>query len=313
MGRKNQTVKRTGSAAGFHYVNLYQLCARKFYFRYILRWQPKFLPLPLIQGSAFHEGKATWYTSKSKAKAIAKCLEVIDESEGEVREQSDLAWLRKRLPILLEGWVDSWGKRDLQEFKVFAVEKEIKAPLGESGFVFTLRPDTILQSKATKLYHIMETKTSGFSKRLTEEGVYYGDQATAYIWGVQKVMGIEVYGVQPDIAYWNTNARDTSNIDYPRTPMVTRTPYQLGMFEAATTQLMTEITQKAAALSGGFAPEVLFPRNSFYCVAYGKPCEYAMYCGKQCDKKTKTPHDFVKDATKRGLGSLVADSLAIRG
>lgn len=311
MGKVNP-VKRTGSMSGFHYVNLFQLCPRKFYFRHVLRWRPKHTALALVQGSAFHEGKATWYTTKSKSKALAMAARVLDESEGEIASVAELDWVRKRIPILLGGWIDSWGKRDLQEFKVVAVEKELKVPVGDTGFVFTMRPDTILKSKSTGLVHIMETKTSGFSKKITEDAVYYGDQATAYIWGVQKIMGLEVYGVQPDIAYWNSRATDVNNIDYPRTPMVMRSPFQLEMFEASMAQLFTEITQKVEALEKGYRPEVLFPRNSFYCVAYNKACEYAAWCGKPCDRKMRAPSEFTRERSHK-IGDLVADSLAIQG
>ena len=78
-----------------------------------------------------------------------------------------------------------------------------------------------------------ESKTSGTSISLTENGVSHGDQVTTYLWGAKeavKKLGLDpndVCGVQPDISYWNTKAKKESNIQHIRPDLVYRSPENL--------------------------------------------------------------------------------------
>ena len=195
------------------------------------------------------------------------------------------------------------GKNDLVQYKAVEVEKELVVPIGETQFKMTMRPDAILQDKDTKLVLILETKTSGFSHRLTSEAVYYGDQATAYLWGTRKMKPkLNPYAVMPDVAYWNKTTRDVNNIQFIRSDLVFRNEFQTSMFENAMKQLFTEVTQKAEALKRGFNPDVLFPRNCYYCLSYGQVCEYAMVCQQDVKAMKKVPDGMRKDPKKRDLG-----------
>jgi hypothetical protein len=308
------STKRTASHAGFHFVNLYQCCPMKFYLRYIEGLAPKVTSNPLILGSAFHEAKAAWYLGKTQTAALSIGLATVEEAKGELKD--DLAYneIQFRLKGLFPGWLEQFGKRDRAEYKILAVEKEIKLPIVGTKFVMTMRPDAIVQGKATKLIIVMETKTSGFSHRITSEAVYYGDQATSYILGAQKVLGFKVYGVQPDIAYWNSQTRDPSNRKFLRTDIVFRDQWRLDQFEQSMGQLFAEITQKANALQKGFTAETLFPRNSYYCLSFSHPCEYVEICGK-CLKdrmvKSTIKQLFRVDSKPKNPGQLVADEIAV--
>jgi hypothetical protein len=302
-------VKRTGSSAGFHYVSLFQCCQRKFYFRYVKGWRPKFLPNPLVLGSAFHEAKAAWYQGKSQRTAKGTGYQVIEESKPEIEGPENEKEIIFRFNGLFDGWMERFGHYDRENFKVLAVEKELKVRIAGTDYVMTMRPDAVLQAKTGGKPIIFETKTSGFSHRITAEGVYYGDQATTYLWGVRKAMGIDVYAVQPDIAYWNKQSKDSNNRQFLRTDLVFRSDYQIAMFEASMAQLFGEITQKVNALTKGFDAAVLFARNTHYCLSFSHPCEYAEICGTDVSR-CKRPSMFVPEQRGRKLGSLVPDSLA---
>jgi len=303
-------IRRKGSAAGFHFVNLYQCCPRKWYFRFLKGWSPKMTAKPLILGSAFHEGKAEWYKGKSLKVCLNTALAIVEEAKPELLEE-DYLDISYRLPCFLSAWVETYGKMDRQEFKPLAVEKEYSVPLGQSGYFMTIRPDAILQSKVqTDLVIIMETKTTGFSHRVTSEAVYYGDQATAYTWGARKVGKIPVYAVQPDIAYWNKMTRDPNNIKMVRTDLVFRDEARCLNFEKGMTQLFVEMSQKAEAYRKGWDPWVLFPRNSHYCLSFSTPCEFAEICGQDCEKR-RVPSGFRKVGGVRKIGGYVEDSIAV--
>lgn len=304
--------KRRESSSGFHYVNLYQCCQRKFYFRYVKGWKPAVTPAPLIFGSAFHEAKAAFYQGESEKKAIQVGMKVIGESAHELENAEVAEELEFRLPHLMHYWVEAFGRNDLVEYKVLAVEKELVVPIKGTPWVMTIRPDTILENKMSGMKFVMETKTSGFSHRLTTEAVVAGDQATAYLWGVKKMLYEDVYAVLPDVAYWNSRSKNLENIAMVRSDVVMRSDYALEMFEMGMSRLFTEVNQKMAAV-GSVDVRVLFPRNSFYCLSYSKQCEYTGVCMEECEGR-KCPGGLKQErkSKERALGKYVDDSLAIQ-
>lgn len=301
-------LKRSGSAAGFHFVNLYQCCPRKWYLRFLKGYAPKLVAKPLILGSAFHEGKALWYKGKGEVAAIDIATRIIEESKENLAE-GVYDEVMFRVPHLLHYWIEAFGERDLEQYKVLAVEKELKVPLLDTGMEMTIRPDTILEDRFSKLVFIMETKSSGFSSRITGEAVYYGDQATAYAWGVRKVMKIEPYAVQPDVAYWNKQTRDLANMKFTREDLVFRDEERCNRFEKGMAQLFTEMTQKAEAYKRGFDPWMLFPKNTHYCLSFSTPCDFAEVCHQDCEKLKRTPRGFKKEGGLK-IGSYVEDTIA---
>lgn len=278
--------------------------------RYLKGFRNDMTAKPLVQGSAFHEGTAAYYLGKSEKKSIQIALSIVEEEKEHMR-QEDYEDVLFRIPHFIHYWIEQFGKRDLAEFDIIAVEEELKVPLLDTGYIMTIRPDAIVRVKSNHdLVYIMEKKTSGFSHRVTSEAVYYGDQATAYIWGVRKMMQIPVYAVQPDIAYWNKQTRDLSNMKFIRGDLVFRDEYQTDCFERGMAQLFLEVSQKAEAYKQGFDPWTLFPRNSHYCLSFSTPCDFAEVCMKDWERKRAgTPHGFTKTRTVKRLGSYVADPI----
>jgi hypothetical protein len=304
--------KRGASAAGFHYANLYQCCPRKWYFRYIKGFQNKIVGRPLILGAAFHEGKAMFYQGATSAKAVQAALDIVELSkkEMEIEEYKEVLF---RIPIFLRAWIDTFGRNDLKEYKFLAIERQFEVPIEGTPFKMTIRPDAVVQTKVEKTILIMETKTSGFSSRVTEEGVAFGDQATSYLFGVKKMTKWKPMAVLPDIAYWNSKTRNTENIRMIRGDLVFRTDEQIRNFEKSMGQLFQEMSQKAQAYKEGFDPWVLFPRNSYYCVSYSTPCEFAGICRENCELMKKPPVGFKKIGGIKPIGGYVEDQIGIIG
>jgi len=313
----NPVVKRRESTLGFHYFNLFQCCPRKFYFKYFKRFVPKYINRALIQGSAFHEGKAAFYLSRSKSLktreqvAIQTALKVLEESRGELEDEETYKDIEFRVPNMLHYWIAEMGIADLSNYKVIAVEKQLTVPIQNTPYSMTVRQDAILQDKQNGLIYIFETKTSGFSHRLTSEAVFFGDQATAYIWAARKGLGLDIFGVVPDITYWNKNSTALTNIQNIRGDIVTRSEYALESFEKMTAQILTEINQKAQAYKAGYDPWILFPRNCYYCLSYSVKCDYSGICYENCEKMKRPPVELKIDRSVRSIVKRIEDPIAI--
>ena len=303
--------KRSESSSGFHFFNLYQCCPRKFYLRYHLNIKPKFTTPALLFGSAFHEGKAIFYTTKSEAKALAMAEAVFKSGKKELEFQDDFKDQLWRLQNMLHFWIEQKGKQDLNRYKVLYVEKEINVPIAHTLYVMTQRHDAIVQDKMTKLVYIMETKTSSFSSRVTSDAVRLGDQATSYLLGAKKVLNLDVYGVVADVSFWSKQSKTVDGIKNVREDVVTRTPYAIENFEKGVAQILSEINQKSLAYKRGRDPWLLFPRNSHYCTAYSNPCEFNSICYENCEIMRSLPPKFKRGPKKRGMTDLINDSFAV--
>jgi hypothetical protein len=262
--------------------------------RYLYQISTKFTAVPLINGSAFHEGKAEFYLTKSEKKAISKCKSEIKARRKEFQDEADYFEVIDRCPQLLSNWILELGKEDLKRFKIVGVEREFKILVPGTNFYMTVRIDFIGDDKSSLDRYIYETKTSSFSEKTTKFGVYYGDQATIYTWAVETALKKKIAGVVPDIAYWNKAAKSSGNIHCFRGDIIERGPTRIKQFLGGVAQLQSEIAQKVEAFKEGYDPYVLFQRNTHYCNAFFKPCEFGEICNGDITKMTRLPIGFTK-------------------
>jgi len=303
---KAKPILQKESSSGFHFYNLHQCCQRKFYIKYVCRLVPNKVAPALVNGSAFHEAKEVYYLTGSPKKAIDAAEKYVKKNHEFFQDEDAFDNILYRLPIIVGRWIDKFGEYDRKQYKFLAIEKEFKVELpaikGYPRIYVTIKPDAIVQDKASKDIYIMETKTSGFSIDLTNNGVHYGDQATTYIYATRKCLKKEVYGVIPDIAYWNTRSKEESNIQIIRGDIVIRKERDLEVWEKSVRQEFLEISQKVEAVKKGYDEDALFRRNTFYCLSYGKPCEYAEICRMKLTSKTELPYGFTSYKRKEDLG-----------
>ena len=285
---KGETRQRE-SWGGFHFFSLYRNCARKFFIRYLLNIETAFTSQALVQGGAFHSGKATWYKKRTQKAALEEVNRYIEEAWPEMDDES-YDWVISRTPEMLQKWIEDFGKRDLKQYKILLIEDEIVALVpGTDGFYVTMRPDTVLQDKQWGYTYIMETKTTGFSLPQAEKGVYYGDQATMYIWGVSHIKHLEVDGVLSDVCYWHKKSKDPSKITCLRGDIITRTPEDLDSFIRGAASTINEIAQKVAAWNEGVNEDDLFPHSTDRCMDFFRPCEYADICRSRLCRESRLP------------------------
>ena len=296
--------KSSASGAGFHFYNLYQCCPRKFYLRFVCGLAEKETPASLVFGAAFHEGKAAFYRTHSPERGNNCARRYVQANGGDTA-------LVLRVTALLNAWYAKFGYADLRKYEFVSIEQEMTIYL-LNDFVFTGRPDAVVRSKFDPdSYIILETKTSGTSRELTEQSVRFGDQATSYAALVSAVLGIpaETLAIQPDIAYWNRKASLESNIDCYRPESFCRTENDIVEFRNSVGQVYSEMSQKIAALPA-HDPVQLFPRNTYYCMSFFKPCIYADICRLKIGLKHR-PVGFRK-CRPYDLNAVAADELALQ-
>ena len=287
--------KRRESHAGFHFFNLFQNCPRKFFLKYPVGWTPFYTEPPLIEGAAFHEGKAHFYKHGSIEDARKLVEREIKRRKNDYEQESAYERGLYRVPILFTHWALDWGELDLETYEFLEVEVGRKATL-PNGFYLTVRPDAIGRRKDDGRIYILETKTTGYSVLITEQGVYYGDQATSYLYATaQAHPSWPIEGVVPDISYWHKGSTDPTKIKNSRGAVVRRSPEQLRQFGLSTMNIISDISQRVKAVQAGIDPLAAFPRNTQWCVSYARPCEYADICRKDNLNYSSIPHGFVRD------------------
>ena len=259
-------------------MDLFATCSWKFFLRLLLGLEPIHKATPLIFGAAFHYGKAVFYATRRGAKALDAAEKAILHFKHELESGVEPEALITRVRTLLSRWITTFGQRDLLELEILGVEKEMKVPVpGLKGFFFTVRVDLLARRKSDRAIIIGETKTSSHSVKLTLDALELGDQVSAYVKVVGDKLG-EPVSVLPDVAYWGKHTVDPAKIEIVRGTDLTRSKYATSQFMAGVSQRFSEISQKVAAYEEGRDPGGLFPRNTFYCTAYGRRCEYAEVC-----------------------------------
>lgn len=201
--------------------------------------------------------------------------------------------------ILLDEWVTRRGEQDLKDFDIVAVEEPITVIFPHlPKFFFTCRPDAIVKRKRRSEVYILETKTSSSSWKLAELGVTNGEQASTYLYAVRsKYRDLEVVGVLPDIAYWNKETDNPSNIKIMRCDIVERSTRDLKEFALGACSILVDIAARIQALEQGkIHPVALFPRNTSWCNSFFRHCEYLPICRPyETIKRDTPPPGYVRD------------------
>jgi hypothetical protein len=285
---------RSASSSGFHFHNRFACCQRKGYISFgPPRLEPMFVATPLLGGGAFHAGKAEFYKTEKEKQALRLLRDELIARKSEFENRDEYLSALERYPAMLASWIAEYGKSDLKNLKILDVERAIKVPFpGRPNWHFTMRLDMIAEDRFDNLL-IFETKTSSWSITSTLINIQYGDQVTGYWWGAEKHYRRKVSAVVPDITFFSKAAKDDRSIKNYRGEFVYREPEDIKFFARATVQQASEITQKMKSVYAGGDPAI-FSRNSYYCNAYNRPCEFAEICRMNLTAKSKVPPGFRK-------------------
>lgn len=278
---------RRESSRGFHFINTYQSCPRKWYLRYPCGLLPKYTGKALIFGKAWHNGLEQVYLGKGYDAGLATLKQELLDMQGEYQNQSDFESDYTRADILYEAWYSEVGQKLLDEYTVLHVEEELYPSVG-GLFTMTIRPDAVIKRKSTGEIFIVEHKTTAYSIANMVSNVNTQDQITAYIWGLLQTKPeykLNFTGVLLDVAFLQmrngvparTGAQVSQTILY-------RNETALGEFELNMLGLFNELGQKVKMLSSCppkssdflMLQAQMFPRNGTSCSLFG--CEYEDIC-----------------------------------
>lgn len=276
--------ERRESPAGFHYYGAYRDCPRKFYLAYVLGLRPKTKHSALSFGIALHEATAAYLTSPVPGDAsyaqvvLAETLEASrSEYEDDERYQLDFS----RAPLLLDEWIKTWGRSDLELYEILGTEMELTVPIGppEAGLIFTVRLDRVYKERRTGNVYIVEAKTTGWGADKMWQKTAGSDQITAQLWAASKIHPEwNCRSVLIDVMYQRTmKGKVVGQPICSRGPSPAfKTQYDLNVFELGMFSTIIEISQKVKALTQYPWP-MLFPLHKNYCSLYD--CEYCDICG----------------------------------
>lgn len=268
------------SALGFHFINTFQECPRKWYIKYLCGILPTKLGKALIFGKAWHKALEEFYrwdgSGDSRAvaeKAYGVLLSELDADRESFKSLDDYTESRERAALLLRKWYETFGEKLHEEYVVLSIEEQLEPKVGDK-FTMTIRPDAVVKRRADGAILVPEHKTTGYSLDAMIETVNTQDQATAYSWGVLQAKvdwRLNFSGVLLDVIY-NRNA----HVDAQQTVII-RSNYSIVEFELNMLGLFEDLATRIKKVEAkpDLSP-LLFPRNGSACSKFG--CEYADIC-----------------------------------
>lgn len=277
------------SPAGFHFYGTYSECRRKFFFRYILGYKPRYSARALLFGGVIHNVLESYYTGSIQTlggltedfdREMEKRRADYESSEDYTADLADGV-------VMLTEWYRTWHEHDKETYDIIEVEQPYEFSIGPNEeFRFTVRPDVILRHKRTGRYFVKDIKTTRYSDTVTFKSQQCQDQMTSYLWAIDKMhpeWSIESAIV--DCMYKRGKVckatRDT----------IYRNEYHKAQFEVGMFGTISEVTQKSQALEE-LPAEMLFPRDGSQCAKFG--CDYIDICRSPANPE-RVPPGFVRD------------------
>lgn len=104
-----------------------------------------------------------------------------------------------KLMGLINGYVKTYYKSDIENYEVIDVEKEFVADTGINGVKFAGKVDGLVRSKKDGAYYIIEHKTAGIMDDDYVNQKQIDSQTMTYAIWLESQLGIEISGVIHDI------------------------------------------------------------------------------------------------------------------
>lgn len=297
------------SSLGYHMINTFQNCPRKWYIKYICGILPTKLGKALLFGKAWHEGMEVFYSGACAAsmetlaeESYQKILATLAESRLQFRSEEDYTEAITKAGILFQVWYKEIGQKLHSEYEILMVEKELRPKLGDA-FTMTIRPDAVVRHRATGRIDIPEHKTTSYSIVSQLDTVMRNDQATAYIWGFLKTnpqYALNFGGVLLDVCY------NRSKVTEVKQQTIVRNRSTLAEFELSLLGVFLDLSQRIRGLE--IKPDLLpmlFPRNGGACSSFG--CEYESICRNRITPNMVLGSEFQIDPWT-GREQLLADT-----
>lgn len=281
------------SQTGHSFVSTYQDCPRKWYLRYELGIVPKYTAKALTFGIAWHKAIEVFYGGADVPGALRAGLDVLEQAAATDRYQytDDYEADHARFTPMFETWAACVGREVLARYDVLSLEDTLAVEL-PSGFTYTGRLDELLAERETGAVFIAEHKSTSFSLPEMERSVFVGDQVAGYV--------ALVRAKRPDIAPKLGGC--LLDVTYQRGSKVEARLSRLYYDETDTARLLlnvngilTELSQKIAAVRSGVCDATLFPRNGGACTRF--KCAYEPICRRFIDRDSDLPDTLERTAS----------------
>ena len=274
------------SYCGFHFISTFTSCPRKFFYKYIIKWVPKYTSPALSEGAAIHEGIARFYLTGDPQAAIEAAMDAIVERKECYEDEYKYQDGYTRVLKIVEGWLNTWAEWTPKHWKILHVEepKEILVP--GSNYLFTYRPDVEVEDLETGEIIIPDTKTSGFSLDSIYDSYSNSKQGTSYIFAshLQPEYQGKIISTLPDAIFWRSNMKAPQ---CERQIRIYRSEDELETFGRELVSWLRKITESSEEYLNGIEGEVwdvnegvatMFPSNPTCDGGQSWKCEYKPIC-----------------------------------
>ena len=272
------------SPRGYHYLNEFQQCPRRWYIHHILRLVPVKEKSSLIFGKVWHYFIEQYLqTDDLTASSVAAMKELqVYWNQGAYSDEDDykkhLEWLKSGIPA----WVNSYHEMETAfgmgaRLSILSVEDTGQFSLAD-GTIFTGRTDGIGTFTDGRNL-VLEHKHTGYSADKTLQSLDLEDQLSGYLL-IAKAAHPEldhIDGVLVDITLFKGAIPKTA------WSIITRSHDELVDFQLSLIGLSTDLRDRTAAVLEGGNPFLYFPRNGAWCGMFG--CPYELICRSRLEQK----------------------------
>lgn len=258
------------SAAGYHFVQAYQNCKRKFYWQYVKGLEPIHKAPAILLGTAGHVGMEAWYEQHKMGSTTSKKVKfAIDAAIGNLEEHYDEYYDPSKFEVHKRQLRDTFQQYGLQydhePFRVISLEESLEVTL-KYGDLFTGRVDLVTLRDDGRVM-IMDHKFTSWSLHNFKRAVQASDQATAYtlLWNKNHPKR-PASGV-----IFNLIRNYQGKIDFLQVP-VYRAQADVEVFESEVSENLRDLSQRA------IDPEATWPKNTDHCFSYNRACPFLDLC-----------------------------------
>lgn len=209
----------------------YMRCPRRFFFNYVLGWEPEGASVDLVFGSAWHEAMEVLleqgYTQDAVANAYLRFEALYREVFGPEMDLQLAPKIPSNAMRALARYITHWAN-DMQDYKVLHIEVAGSVLLAEDKPIF-YKMDSIMEELATSMIFSMEHKTTkSVQGRWAQQwrqkfqcGVY--THVLYCLFPPERVLGVKINGVQltdpPVMKNDGTPRKGARDIEFLRVPV----------------------------------------------------------------------------------------------
>lgn len=293
-------LKEGSSEVGYHFINTYQNCPRKFFLKYVLGIEPVSTSKALLFGTAWHKAIEIYYESKGDGElALAAGMKSLEDNESKYFYSDDYNEDRVKMSAMFEFWLKFIGPQILANYDIISTEETLEIIL-PNGLKFSGRLDELLRRKCDSLVFVGEHKSTSYSLGAMEKSVDDQDQVTGYEVLVREnkpELAKNFAGTLLDVTYKKGRVVDG------RVTEIHRSEMERNRFILELVGITSEIAQKARALETGTPEAIVFPRNGNCCSQYS--CPYESICRQRVTSMYPLPEtlEYSRD-NKLAMGQL---------